>query len=131
MFSCYRKNIRLKYVDFLPTDQEWIAVHLASKINGGLCLLLTPIVCCCATQQLIGPTQKAARWRQYIHGYSQLADPFRYCCVANSTISRILRNFSQVALELCLIKRMKYFPPYLQHGRTIGLLRKITWPCED
>jgi len=43
-------------------------------------------------------------------------------------ISRILRNFGQVALDFATLK---YLPPYLQHRRTIGLVCKNSWPCED
>jgi len=47
-------------------------------------------------------------------------------------ISGILRNFGQVALDFATLN-VGNFPPYLQHGLTesVGLLRKITWPCED
>jgi len=46
-------------------------------------------------------------------------------------ISRILRNYSQVALDFATFECRKYFPPFLQQGHTIGLLYKITWPCEE
>jgi len=42
-------------------------------------------------------------------------------------ISRILRNFIQVALDFATLNVKKCFPPYLQHGRTIGLLCKIMY----
>jgi len=38
---------------------------------------------------------------------------------------------SRRCFRLRHIECKKYFPSYLQHGCTIGLLSKIMWPCED